>query len=810
MSKIDTVGAKFSLFLRDARGAARPVGRTERPFPPRALKKVRFSHSCLAADRNVRLAFGEKMSYNFFTTHPVVNMSNLILKISNGELFDFFDSEEKKEFVVGSKRTCDVVIKSFFVAPEQLRFLQKNNVWYVEDLTPEGYKSEALAGGKRFRRPVVKFDGDVVIRKAGERRGDTVKISAVKKISGRRGGSNFDLSHRTLTVVGRSPSCDITVDSPMVSEKHFRIVCDNGEYFIEDLRSMSGTFVNNRKVRRARLGDYDRISIPTAAYTFFDRKLLYSTSPAGIQIDAVGVTKEVTDRRSRGKVKLVSEVSFRIEPGSFVAIVGGSGTGKSTLLDCLNGIRPATGGGIYYDTNDYYDNIKTYKSVMGYVPQKDIMHDDLTVAEGLFYTAMLRMRTNMSKAEVRERVKEAIADVRLTGRENLKISSLSGGQRKRVSIAMELLSDPKVIFLDEPTSGLSPDLDLEMMDLLKDLTVKGRTIVVITHAMENLDKCDKIAFLGRNGRLCFFGRHDEVFRYFNRKSYSRIFAALNDETLCAYFEHKYRSGEYYKELYKTFLATYPDAKLNMLPPESGKKTVKETAAEQAAEAPAKKKLSEKAAQWKAARKAKRNGETAGTETAPKAADDVPDAPSEKPARKRRRTVRETTNGAMLETENYAAREAESIVADGGETSALPSPAPSEAPLGDAREEGAKAETSPSADASETALESGAASAQNADGKAADENAQTAENGVETLKNDVSTLIIDDTASGADAPPQQLPEQPPVRRSRKKSAKRAPSAEGENGDGDAAVKAGGDAEADAPRADDGEVRDEKDA
>ena len=459
------------------------------------------------------------------------------------------------------------------------------------------------------------------------------------------------------------------------------------------------------------------------------------------------------------------------------------------------------------ETNDYYDNIKTYKSVMGYVPQKDIMHDDLTVAEGLFYTAMLRMRTNMSKAEVRERVKEAIADVRLTGRENLKISSLSGGQRKRVSIAMELLSDPKVIFLDEPTSGLSPDLDLEMMDLLKDLTVKGRTIVVITHAMENLDKCDKIAFLGRNGRLCFFGRHDEVFRYFNRKSYSRIFAALNDETLCAYFEHKYRSGEYYKELYKTFLATYPDAKLNMLPPESGKKTVKETAAEQAAEAPAKKKLSEKAAQWKAARKAKRNGETAGTETAPKAADDAPDAPSEKPARKRRRTVREATNGAAHETENDAAREAGNIVADGGGTSAPPSPALSDAPLGDAREEGAKAETNPSADASETALESGAASARSADGKAADENVQTTENGVETLKNDVSTLIIDDTASGADAPPQQLPEHSRAR-SRKKPSKRTPSAEGENEDGDAAVKA--EKDAGAARADDGEVRDEKDA
>lgn len=533
-------------------------------------------------------------------------MSNIILKISDGELFNFFDSEEKKEFTVGSKRTCDVVVKGFFVAPEQLRFIQKNNVWYVEDLTPEGYKSEVLTGGKRFKRPVVRFDSDIVIRKTGEKRGDTVKISSVKKITRKRGGSNFDLTQKTLTVVGRDPSCDIVVDNPMVSEKHFRIVYDGSDYYIEDLRSIGGTFVNNRKIRRARLGDYDRISIPSAAYTFYERKLLYSTSPAGIQIDAVGVTKDVADRKSHGKARLVNAVSFRIEPGAFVAIVGGSGTGKSTLLDCLNGLRPATDGGIYYDTNAYYDNIRSYKNVIGYVPQKDIMHDDLTVETALRYTAMLRMRSKMPGEEIRARVKEAIADVKLSGRENLKISALSGGQRKRVSIAMELLSDPKVIFLDEPTSGLSPDLDLEMMDLLKELAGKGRTIVVITHAMENLDKCDRIAFLGKGGRLCFYGEHKDVFRYFNRKSYSRIFAALNDDTLCAYFESKYRSGEYYKELYSAFCEQYADAKACMLPPETGKKTLRQTAEEtSAAETHAKRTLADKAAEWKAAIKAKR-------------------------------------------------------------------------------------------------------------------------------------------------------------------------------------------------------------
>ena len=320
----------------------------------------------------------------------------------------------------------------------------------------------------------------------------------------------------------------------------------------------------------------------------------------------MGVTKDVLDRKSHGRVRLVNAVSFRIEPGAFVAVVGGSGTGKSTLLDCLNGLRPATDGGIYFDTNNYYDNIKSYKNVIGYVPQRDIMHDDLTVEDGLFYTAMLRMRSMASKEEIRAHVREAIADVRLTGREKLKISSLSGGQRKRVSIAMELLSDPKVIFLDEPTSGLSPDLDLEMMELLKELAGKGRTIVVITHAMENLDKCDKIAFLGKGGRLCFYGEQKEVFRYFNRKSYSRIFAALNDDTLCAYFEQKYRASDYYKRIHSIFCEQYADAKACMLPPVYEKKTIRETAAEKSAPAETEHRgFAGLAAELKAARRAKR-------------------------------------------------------------------------------------------------------------------------------------------------------------------------------------------------------------
>lgn len=494
-------------------------------------------------------------------------MDNIILKITYGELFEFFDSDSKNEFVIGAKRSCDLVLKAAFAAPEQIRCIRRDGVWYAEDMTPEGAKSEVLLNGKRFKRPIVRLDDEITVRKAGDKKNaDVVRISPVRKITRRRTGDKLDLTKKTITVVGRNPSCDLVLDNPMVSEKHFRIVYDGKQCFIEDLHSINGTYVNNRKIRRAELNDYDRISIPSAAYVFYDKKLLYSTSAAGIQVDCVGVRKEVTDRTSKGKICIVNNVSFRIEAGDFVAIVGGSGAGKSTLLDCMNGLRPATEGEIYYDTNNYYENIRSYKDLMGYVPQRDIMHDDLPLAEGLYYTALLRMRTSMLKDEVKNRVREAIADVRLTGSEGVRISSLSGGQRKRASIAMELLADPKVIFLDEPTSGLSPDLDLEMMDLLRDLSRKGRTIVVITHAMENLDKCDKIAFLGKGGRLCYYGAYSDIFRYFNRRSYSRIFATLSDEKNSEFYERKYRATDYYKKLHREFIATYGDLTNTLLPP----------------------------------------------------------------------------------------------------------------------------------------------------------------------------------------------------------------------------------------------------
>lgn len=212
-------------------------------------------------------------------------------------------------------------------------------------------------------------------------------------------------------------------------------------------------------------------------------------------------------------------------------MVGGSGTGKSTLLDAITGRRKASSGSIYFDYNDYYRFYQSFQKNVGYVPQKDIMHDNLTVYKTLYYYSFIKMKHRLKKQELNALIQKVLTDVALIEQKNLKVSKLSGGQKKRVSIAMELMSDPKVLFLDEPTSGLSPDLDYEIMELLDRLAKTGRTVVVVTHNMENVDRCDKIAFLGLGGNLCYFGSPKKPWHFSNPKN--------SDRFSSSFFERKY-------------------------------------------------------------------------------------------------------------------------------------------------------------------------------------------------------------------------------------------------------------------------------
>jgi ABC-type multidrug transport system ATPase subunit len=238
-------------------------------------------------------------------------------------------------------------------------------------------------------------------------------------------------------------------------------------------------------------------------------------------IDALDLIK-----KGNKQVILLNDISLVIPPRKFVALVGGSGAGKSTLMDALNGLRPAQQGLVFYNGQDYYRHLAAFSTQLGYVPQDDIIHRDLSVERALHYAAKLRLPDDFSNEQIKQRIDEVLADVDMKKQRNLLVSRLSGGQRKRVSIALELLANPSVFFLDEPTSGLDPGLDRKMMSLMRKLADGGRTIVLVTHATNNINACDYVCFLSRGGNLAYFGPPNEAKTYFGKTDFAEIYTAL--------------------------------------------------------------------------------------------------------------------------------------------------------------------------------------------------------------------------------------------------------------------------------------------
>ena len=279
----------------------------------------------------------------------------------------------------------------------------------------------------------------------------------------------------------------------------------------------------------------------------------------GISIELLDVYKTVKNRNTGKPLNIVDGTSFEIEPNSFVVLVGGSGTGKSSLLTCITGTAPCTKGSVRFDGLDTADNRNAFEAVLGYVPQKDIMHDNLTVEQSLTFTAKLRIAHDATRAEINAAVAHAIEAVDLTGREKTLISQLSGGQKKRVSIAMELLASPRLLILDEPTSGLSPDLDRSMMELCRKLSHENCTVLMVTHNMSNINLCDKIAFLGTGGVLCYYGSPEAMDEYFDVELTSDIFEKLHDPEQVEYYRRKYFTSPEFNRLAARFPAAAKEA-----------------------------------------------------------------------------------------------------------------------------------------------------------------------------------------------------------------------------------------------------------
>jgi ABC-type multidrug transport system ATPase subunit len=235
-----------------------------------------------------------------------------------------------------------------------------------------------------------------------------------------------------------------------------------------------------------------------------DRQALADDEPAGVHVDVVDVSVHA------GDVELLHDVSLSIRAGELVALVGGSGTGKTTLLETMAGLRRPTTGTVTYGGHSPV----LAGGDIGYVPQDDIIHRALPLRRTLRYAARLRLPVGTTRHEVDSIVDETLRDLELADRGDVTVADLSGGQRKRASIAVELLTRPRIFFLDEPTSGLDPATSADVLRLVRALADRGVTVVLTTHDPAEIDICDRVVFLARDGHLAFAGTPGDARHYF--------------------------------------------------------------------------------------------------------------------------------------------------------------------------------------------------------------------------------------------------------------------------------------------------------
>ncbi|MEU1516337.1 FHA domain-containing protein [Streptomyces sp. NPDC005811] len=338
----------------------------------------------------------------------------------------------------------------------------------------------------------------------------------------RRPTSVRPLPTRTVRI-GRAADNDLVIDDLVVSRRHAELrALPEGGYEIADLDSHNGTYLNGFPVTRAPIGPGDIVGIGHSAFCLVGDELQEYVDTGEVSLDVQDLTVAV----DRGRKTLLDHVSFPVGEKCLLAVVGPSGAGKSTLLNALTGQRPADHGTVVYDGRDLYHDYAELRQRIGLVPQDDILHAQLTVRSALTYAAELRFPQDTAKAERRERVSEVIRELGLEQRAGQPVHSLSGGQRKRVSVALELLTKPSLLFLDEPTSGLDPGMDRSVMHMLRGLADDGRTVIVVTHSVLSLDVCDRLLVLAPGGRIAYYGPPGDALGFFGFEQWPEAFEAF--------------------------------------------------------------------------------------------------------------------------------------------------------------------------------------------------------------------------------------------------------------------------------------------
>lgn len=436
-----------------------------------------------------------------------------------------------KEFLHIGRNHCDITISDKIISNLHGTFwLGENQIKYLDENSSNGTFWEN--GGRR--RLLSGLDGyvqifDKTILRIGNIHDPGKMVLLLFQTAPEAVKWNVFKLEQDEVKIGRSTENDIVLSHPAVSRHHCRIQRNHqGKICLYDCSSANGVMINGKHVSEpTMLQDKDVIQILDFALLYSSECIYYRSVTEGISLRACSVTKNVG--RGKKKKKILDNVSCEISPNEFVAIIGGSGAGKTTLMNAISGFEKDFKGNVYCNGIDLIEQFDNLKSVIGFVPQQDIIYENLTLRRMLYYTARLKMPADVRKEEINKRIDEVLEMVELTEHQNTYNRKLSGGQKKRASIAVELLADPKLFFLDEPTSGLDPGIEKNLMLTLNRLAKQqNKTVIMVTHTTQNLHLCDKVIFMGPGGRLCFCGNVNSAKHFFNTDDLVNIYNMISE------------------------------------------------------------------------------------------------------------------------------------------------------------------------------------------------------------------------------------------------------------------------------------------
>lgn len=432
---------------------------------------------------------------------------------------------DKQPSVIGRDPTqCNIVIESDVVSRRHVSVEADDGG--NATITDLGSSSGTFVNGEAVKRRTLR-DGDVIAL-------GSATVSAVVHAGGPAIAQTgvfrpvVRSADQAVLRIGRWLDNDIVLDAPGVSRHHATLTYDGSSApLLTDLGSTNGTFINGAPlIEPASLNPDDLVSLGGFVLRVHGREVKWHNLNAS-RISAWGVGKEID-----GKT-ILKDISVAISPRQFVGLIGPSGCGKTTLMDALNGLRPATSGKVYINELDLYHNFEVLRRSIGHVPQRDVLFDTLSVERTLYYSAKLRLAVGTSESELAAAVGEVMDTVGLREQSATQFRQLSGGQQKRLSLGVELITKPSFLFLDEPTSPLDPQTTGHLMELFRRLADNGKIVVMVTHRFERFELMHRVAILTNHGRLAFYGPPREALDYFGCREpgdiYRRIEAGDPDE-----------------------------------------------------------------------------------------------------------------------------------------------------------------------------------------------------------------------------------------------------------------------------------------